>query len=169
MTIIDLKLLRLDKVKSHNDEPFINLQQLYEFEFSSVTGYGLNERGLYDQSYLMSHWSKVGVDIYVLYYDRLPIGFVVVNLSSMIDDDQNKRDIAEFFVMPSFRKQGIGEWMAHSIFRKYKFSWEVRQFPNLEAARRFWLCVIDKFTSGHYSELSMDNEKWQGTVQVFQE
>ncbi len=43
--------MRLDKVKSHNDEPFINLQQLYEFEFPPVTGYDLNKRGLYDQSY----------------------------------------------------------------------------------------------------------------------
>ncbi|GAB4224237.1 MAG: hypothetical protein Tsb005_21070 [Gammaproteobacteria bacterium] len=165
---IDTSLLRLEKVKNYKSVPFAHLQQLYEFEFSTVTHYELNPDGLYDPEMLKSHWSKQGVDIYVLYYKAIPIGFTVVNLASMIDGDPHKKDIAEMFVMPNYRRQHVGEWMTYKIFAMYKGSWEVRQLAGLAKARAFWLRVIERFTQNQFEELHLNNDVWHGTLQRFE-
>ncbi len=48
---------KLSLVKKNNisQSPFIHLQQLYEFEFSTFTKYEINSQGLYDQKMLISH------------------------------------------------------------------------------------------------------------------
>ncbi len=158
--------MQIIQLKSHLDVPFVNLQQLYEFEFSALTGYKVNSDGLFDQEYLRSTWSKSGVDIYVASVDGQLAGFAVVNLSSMLAKPDT-RDIAEFFIMPDFRKQKIGTKFIQSIFAKYPGNWQVRQIPELDQVRSFWQKAI----------LSMENVKdfheeinppgWQGFVQNF--
>ncbi len=162
-----LNQLTLQKIDKHQSEPFLNLQQLYEFEFSPLTGYELEANGRYNPELPQSFWSKAGVEIYVLHHKQLPIGFTVVNLSGMIDNDTNKKDIAEFFVMPSFRRQGVGEWMASRIFKLYPGKWEVRQLADLEGGKKFWQRVINKFTAGEFKEVTIANKDWQGTMQSF--
>jgi predicted acetyltransferase len=161
----------LVKTNDHHHKHFANLQQLYEFEFSPITGSKTNEDGLYDQQEIMSHWSKSGHDIYILYRmvpegPKKPIGFAVVNLSGMIDGDNNTRDIAEFFVLPEARKEKAGTWLAHEVFKKYPGKWEVRQLPGLKA-KGFWLSAIEEFTNGQFENVEMDNQQWQGSVQKF--
>ena len=109
---------KIIKVENFNNIPFKNIQQLYEFEFSSTTGYLTNENGLYEQKEIISHWSKKH-DIYLLYNDKRPIGFTVVNLESLISRTEDTRDIAEFFVLPDMRKNGAGKWFIKEIFKMY--------------------------------------------------
>lgn len=135
-------LLQELKLVQNNDRraaPFVHLQQLYEFEFSAFTKYKIDKFGLYDQQKLCEHWSEHGVDIYLAYRNNLPIGFAVVNLSSLISGDLNTRDVAEFFVMPEERMNQVGKWLACEIFSKYVGNWEVRQLKGLESAHSFWL------------------------------
>jgi len=73
---------------SKEDALFKKLQQDYEEEFSSVTGYKKGADGYYDQDMLISHWSPNAYDIYLVFSGtQEPIGFVVVNLSSMLNGD----------------------------------------------------------------------------------
>ena len=146
-------------------KPFVQLQQLYEHEFAPITGFKTNNNGLYDQTEIIRHWSK-NFDLYLLYKAQRPIGFTVVNLTSMIDGDNNTRDIAEFFVLPDARKNDVGKWMAHEIFKKYPGDWEVRQLPELPA-KYFWLKVISEFTQGNFTDSIMSNAVWKGSVQRF--
>lgn len=158
--------MQIIKLDSHLDIPFVHLQQLYEFELVPFTGYKINEHGLYDQEFLRSTWSQKGVDIYVLYIDDLPAGFAVVNLSSMLGH-LDTRDIAEFFVMPEFRRRDIGKRFAQSIFAKYPGRWEVRQIAALVQAREFWLKTI--LNIGDISDFREDVNPpgWEGWVQSF--
>ena len=164
---VDKAKLNLLKVENYKSVPFVNLQQLYEFEFSPITGYELNKLGLYEQEEIKKSWCKQGIDVYVLYYSNQPIGFTVVNLGGMIDGQPGVRDIAEFFVMPAFRNNHIGEWMAHQIFSLYEYRWEVRQLPGLVGVRKFWNKVIDHYTQGDYEELELSDDRWEGSVQRF--
>jgi len=136
--------------------PFINLQQLYEHEFATITGYKTGDNGLYSQKEIMSHWHEK-FDVYILYQDKRPIGFSVINLKSMINSNVNTRDMAEFFIVPDSRKHGLGKWFAQEIFKKYPGKWQVRQFPGLKA-REFWTKVISEFTQGYFKDTEMKNE-----------
>lgn len=153
------------KITDYNNIPFKNLQQLYEFEFSLITGYLTNENGLYEQETLISHWSKK-YDIYLLYNDKRPIGFTVVNLESLISHTEDTRDIAEFFILPDMRKNGIGKWFIKEIFKMYPGKWEIRQLPGLQV-KDFWLKVIEDFTNNNYISLEMQNNAWTGSIQKF--
>lgn len=156
---------RIVKVADFDNIPFKNLQQLYEYEFSPITGYRTNENGLYDPAMLVSHWSKKH-DIYLLYDHSRPIGFAVVNLHSVISQADDTRDMAEFFVLADMRKHGIGKWFVKEIFAKYPGKWEVRQLPGLKV-KAFWLKVISEFTHNNYRDFEMSDAQWTGSVQQF--
>ncbi len=159
-------IMQIIKLESRFQAPFVHLQQLYEYELSAFTGYKVNEDGLYDAEYLASTWSAAGVDIYVLNIDAQAAGFAVVNLASMLGDE-DIRDIAEFFVMPEFRKQGIGASFAQALFRRYSGAWQVRQIAALEQARAFWLKTILSMNDICDFKEEVNPIAWQGFVQSF--
>ena len=159
--------LHISKASSYKSIPFIHLQQLYEFEFSPVTGSSVNKDGLYDQEIIRKEWSPHGVDIYILYHESNPLGFAVVNLAGIIDKSPETKDIAEFFILPEYRGKGIGEWFAHAIFDLYTGTWEVRQLSGLDKARSFWIKTIDKYTCGNFKETKLSDDQWKGSIQRF--
>ena len=164
---VNQQSLSVKKVVDITKPPFWHLQQLYEFEFSKVTRTEVNENGFYCQQSLIGSWSSHGFDAYLFYYNRLPIGFCVVNLSSMIDFDKQIRDIAEFFIMPLYRRSGLGSYCAQKIFSLYQTTWEVRQLSQLNDARNFWLTVIRDYTDDNFQEFHSLTPQWDGFLQRF--
>ena len=157
-------------IKSSKDDPvFKRLQQDYEEEFSVFTHYEKGPDGLYDQDQLISHWSKKGYDVYLAYSESgEPIGFSVINLSSMIGTPGAVLDVAEFYVVPLARLSGVGKKIACSLFDLYpNQSWEVRQIAGLEPVTKFWNSVISEYSRGIYSERYLSDSEWTGPVQFF--
>ena len=167
MMKLEKEKLKLIKVHDIKTAPFANLQQLYEFEFAPITKEKTNIDGLYDQEKIKKNWSQLGYDAYLIYLENMPIGFAVINLSSMINEDRTTRDVAEFFVMPAYRKSGVGKWAAINLFNTYKTKWEVRQLPGLEYAKAFWDSVIREYTFNNFESLTVDDSSWKGYIQKF--
>lgn len=156
-------ILRIERVADLSALPFRALFQLYEFEFVPHTSKEVTHEGLYE----LDIWSSAGVDVYLLYCGKTPIGFAVVNLASMINGDRCIKDIAEFFIMPSHRRQGHGLWLAHAIFERYPGKWEVRQIPNHQAIRDFWRKAIRTYVGDKFVDLDMTSSAWVGPIQTF--
>lgn len=163
---VSLSELKLVQTKKVEDPPFIFLQQFYEFEFSPITLSDTDENGLYDYKKLQASWHH-NYNAYLFYLNKLPIGLAVINLASQIDNDQDTRDVAEFFVMPNYRHHGIGEIMAIEIFNRYPGKWEVRQLYQAKKARQFWLKIVDGYTAGKFTELEYNDHVWHGYLQKF--
>lgn len=161
-----LEELSLKLITNLDQPPFFYLHQFYEFEFSPITDYEVNEKGLYCQESLRKSWRE-DFAVYLLCKQTIPIGFAVINLCSYISGDQNTRDVAEFFVMPRHRNKAIGNFMAKQLFDLYPGKWEIRQLNDATKARGFWLKVIDEYTHGKFIEEKMDKGKWIGYVQSF--
>lgn len=153
----------LKRIADSNVLPFKSLFQLYEFEFVPHTKKEVTPDGLYEQDI----WSSQGFDIYILYCGETPIGLAVVNLASMVTGDVSVKDIAEFFVMPSHRRQGCGRWFAHAIFDLYPGQWEIREVPNHPAIRNFWCETIRAYVGDKFTDIDMDSEGWVGPLQTF--
>ena len=156
----------IKKISSYSDPCFKKLQQAYEAEFSPITGYKPNSHGVFDQEFLANTWSKNGYEIYLFKIDETVFGFAVVNLSSMITHDKDTRDIAEFYIEPEFRNQKLGTKLAQELFHMYPGKWEVRQLPQLQKARNFWLKAITEMKPKEFQE-STSNESWTGFLQKF--
>ena len=161
-------MLEVRQIHQINNPIFKNLQLCYECEFAPLTGTKMNENGDYDQTELSSHWAKEW-SIFLFFKDKIPAGFCVVNHGSMIEKDAlHIHDIAEFYITPFFRKNGIGKECAHKIFYKYPGVWQVRQFAALEkTARPFWLSAIKSSRHTHFKE-ELNHKNWSGFIQTFE-
>lgn len=148
-------------------EVFDHLLQLYEYEFSDITKLEVNRQGLYNNAELEKHLNEGSCQPFLLRYQQKWAGLAVINLKSYLNDDSHVRDVAEFFVMKLYRHRRIGQMMATHLFDLFPGKWEVRQLPEAEMARRFWLKVIDRYTHHHFKDERLDHARWKGYVQTF--
>ena len=147
-----MKLIKVDK---NNIQCYENLSQHYEAEFSPLTGNRPNENGLYHITELSKTYEG-----YLYYLDNgMPAGFVVVDVSGQAFD------VAEFYVIPTERKNGIGRQMAMAAFDLYRGDWQVRQISGADGAYYFWVSVIEDYTNGRFTDAVEDDVKW-GTVRI---
>jgi predicted acetyltransferase len=91
---------------------------------------------------------------YFLYKNATPIGFAIINISS------TPHDVAEFYIIPSARRNGSGQIFAHHIFAKYPGSWQVRQISGADLAIKFWRKVISSFRDGKFTEEVVNDPEW---------
>lgn len=59
-------------------------------------------------------------------------------------------EVAQFFIMRKFKRQGIGRQVAYQCFDRFPGIWKVMVFPGNEGSYRFWRTVIK-----HYSVQSL--------------
>lgn len=128
----------------------VNLSQAYEAEFSKITG---KEPGT-DGVFMLDTFPKFPYAGYVLYKESIPIGFCVLNVES------NPRDVAEFYIIPTERRQGMGTKLAYSIFDAFGGDWQVRQIAGADQAVIFWRTAISQYTNNNYEESIIDDPKW---------
>ncbi|MCH5285925.1 MAG: GNAT family N-acetyltransferase [Christensenellaceae bacterium] len=57
--------------------------------------------------------------------------------------------IAEFMVIPKYRRNGIGRRAATACFDRFRGEWEVSPAFGSETAYQFWKGVIDSYTDGN--------------------
>ena len=143
----DIKLVLIDQ---KNMQVYINLARSYEAEFSSLTHKVPNDEGIFEPDTIPLN-PYVG---YLLYKSKTPIGFCVAELSNEM------YDVAEFYIIPSMRKNKFGYHMATSVFDKHAGSWQVRQIEGAENAKAFWRKIISQYTGNEYVEAVVNDEDW---------
>ena len=74
----------------------------------------------------------------------------------------------QFFVLKKYRRLGVGQLLASTVFSALPGRWEVGQLPRNAVAQAFWRKVISRHTGGHFREHEVRTGPWQGTVQVFE-
>jgi predicted acetyltransferase len=122
----------LEPINEHNSHIFDGLVQDYEDEFSPITGKKKNKDGKYSVDV---DWPVPNIGYYWKEDSRI-IGFCVI---TSID---GYTEIAEFYVIPIYRKKRVGRDMAFAVFNKHRGPWQVRQILGADLAKRFWRQVI---------------------------
>ncbi len=75
------------------------------------------------------------------------LGFVMIN--THMQKSGFGHSIAEFMVLPKFRRNGIGKSAAILCFEKYPGAWEVSPSYGSEQAYLFWKNVINEYTGNN--------------------
>lgn len=156
------------------DKPLLrNLLQLYQHEISEFTGADPDAHGIYDYPDLDHYFTAEGRT----QEGRLPIliriddtvaGFGLINNFSLLAPrTKDTRHLADFFILRKWRRQSIGKAVVKEIFDSYQGYWEVKQRREHEGAQRFWRIVIQEYTNGGYKEADLNDERWDGPVQSF--
>lgn len=148
--------LRLVETK---DKPILKqLLEDYEKEL-------LNSDSVEEYKYLDSYWEKSDRYPYFIEVDDRVAGFVLINNYNLVE--KSAKNIAEFYIKKDFRKLGIGKNAATKAFEMFPGAWEVRELRSNVPAQNFWRKVIGGYTNGKYKEIDLNNEKWNGFVQTF--
>lgn len=72
------------------------------------------------------------------------LGFVMIN--TYMQKSGSGHSIAEFMVLPKFRRKKIGKKAVVMCFEKYSGAWEVSPAYGSEQAYLLWKNVIDEYT-----------------------
>jgi predicted acetyltransferase len=138
--------LELIKATLEQKPILANLLELYAYDFTEFCDFDIGDNGFYGYQYLPLYWIEPTRFPYLIYVNQKIAGFVLVQKGSPLSDDSNVWDIAEFFVMKRYKKQGIGTSAACKIWKQFKGQWQVRVLESNPIACLFWLQAIKKFT-----------------------
>ncbi len=139
--------------------------ELYQYDFSEFDGTDVDPHGIYGYDYLDNYWTQPEHYPFIVYANQQLAGFVLVNDYVMLPG--NLRSIAEFFVMRKYRRSGVGQYVASSIFDHLPGKWEIRQIKENTIAHIFWSKVINTYTNRQFVEKSHDTSTWSGTIHTF--
>lgn len=119
--------------------------------------------------YFDFYWTEPNRIPLFIIVDEQMAGFVLVRTDTQdhTSGGEAKNTIAEFYVIPQLRLQGIGEQVATWIFSTYPGKWMVAQLAKHSKAQKFWRTIICRYTQGYYEEVFHNNERWFGPVQYF--
>ncbi len=139
-----------------------NMFELYAHDFSEFIDLRLGADGRFGYNYLPNYWKKPGHYPFFVLVNGSFAGFVFVRKGSLITDDSDVWDIAEFFILRSFRRAGLGTRVAMAVWQQFPGRWEVRVLRRNQQAVEFWPRAINAFIGLAISPavLSKDGEDW---------
>lgn len=143
--------MKLIRMTLENAAIFAVLAQNYEAEFSSITHKEPNAEGRFA---IEVEWHAPNQGFY-LFHDGKPSGFAIIQQT-----EEEVFDIAEFYILPCYRKKGYGKWLAFALFDLFHGAWQSRQIITAQNAIQFWQKVIQEYTNGHYAEDIVEDAHW---------
>lgn len=140
----------LNKVKDEEREILFRLLQYSLFEESENDLNEMNENALFDYSYFDNYFTDDDRDAYFIIENQTNklLGFVMVN--EHVQMCYKGHSIAEFLIIPKYRKRGIGKKVAFEIFDKYLGNWEIKPSFNSVKAYSFWKKTVVDYTNNNF-------------------
>ncbi len=136
----------LEKVKESRKETLFRLLQYSLFEESLSDQNDMDEEAVFAYPWFDAYFKEKERAAFFIKEDgtdRL-LGFVMIN--NYVRKSRSGRSIAEFMVLPKFRRKKIGKTAAFMCFNMYRGSWEVSPACGSRPAYLFWKSVIDEYT-----------------------
>ncbi len=123
-----------------------NLLELYAHDFSEFAAMEIKDDGRFGYPRLPLYWIEPHRHPFLIKADGQLAGFIFVQQESQVSGDRKVWDVAEFFVLRSKRRRGVGIEAAHQVWRKFRGRWEVRVVWHNQAAQEFWRNAVSEFT-----------------------
>ena len=95
-------------------------------------------------SSILYDYDDIAVSVCFEGTDKL-LGFAMIN--EYLQKFKEGHSIAEYLVIPKYRRNKIGKKIAFEIFDKFPGNWEVSPSYNSEKAYLFWKKTIEEYTN----------------------
>jgi predicted acetyltransferase len=163
-TLADTPLAQVDVVPAIAEQQSIlaSLLELYAHDFSEFNNTRIGPDGKFGYKNLSLYWTESGRHPFLVRVDKNLAGLVLLKRGSEISGNKNVWDIAEFFVLRGYRRNGIGTHIAHELWRRFPGSWEIRVMQSNVPAGQFWARAISSFIGEalHPRRVEKDGEIW---------
>lgn len=133
----------LERVMPEKREALFRLLQYSLFEESLTDLNEMNDDALFDYPWFDAYFIEPQREAYFIRgmdTQRL-LGFAMVR-----QHEDGRHSIAEFMVLPKYRRQGVGRQAAKACFALHAGLWEVKPAYGSESARLFWQRAIEQTT-----------------------
>ena len=142
--------LFLEKVTISDKEILYRLLQFSLFEESENNLRDMNDNAIFEYKYFDSYFTDKDRDAYFIRDKKTNnlLGFAMVNTYMQIF--KKGHSIAEYMVIPKYRRNKIGKKVAIELFNRYKGNWEVKPLSNSDRAYLFWKNVIEDYTNNNF-------------------
>ncbi|MGF1504285.1 MAG: GNAT family N-acetyltransferase [Anaerolineae bacterium] len=131
------------------------LMQLYLHDFDEYLSEGVDESGRFALDFeLRRYVMEPGFWAYLCWVDDRLGGFSLI--SERVEHRTGPgRFVDEFFVLRTYRHQGVGRRLAHLTFDTFAGYWEVVALEPNQPAVAFWQTVIADYTQGAYETFTI--------------
>ena len=137
----------LDRVKEENKDVLYRLLEYSLFEESLNDGNEMNNDAIFEYKYFDLYFTDNERSAFFVREKETNklLGFVMIN--TYMQKCNEGHSIAEFMIIPKYRRNKIGEKVAFECFDMYKGNWEVSPSYGSDSAYNFWKKVIDEYTN----------------------
>ena len=137
------------KVSADADPILTNLFEHYLHDMAEWFRFDTRDDGRY--GYDMSlHWSR-GDQVFLARVGNALAGFAIASSATKWLQPPDTHDVAEFFVIRRYRRSGVGEILATTIWNEIPGRWLVRVLERNAPAIPFWRTIIAKYT--HHTQV----------------
>lgn len=137
---------KLDRVKVEDKDILYRLLQYSLFEESLTDQNEMNNEAIFEYKYFDSYFQDNNREAYIIKEQETNkiLGFAMVN--QYMQKSKDGHSIAEFMIVPKYRRLKIGKRVAIELFNMHKGNWEVKPSYGSVVALAFWKSVIDEYT-----------------------
>ena len=153
---------------THDNYPTLfNLARFYEYDISEFFGddpsWGIKNDGLYELGVnYKKYFEDKNASPFLIYHGEQLVGFAIVDKDSI--HPSADFSMAQFFILRTYKRMGLGKQAAFQTFEKFPGAWEVRVMPKNETGYHFWKSVISKYTHNHFDEKILKNNKGEDRI-----
>lgn len=131
--------IELERVPFEKRDALFRLLQYSLFEESLTDLNEMNDEALFDYPWFDAYFTEPQREAYFIREQSTQklLGFAMVR-----EHEDGRHSMAEFLVIPKYRRQGIGMQAARACFTLHIGLWEVKPAYGSERAKVFWQSAI---------------------------
>lgn len=136
--------IELERVPVEKRDVLFRLLQYSLFEESLTDLNEMNDDALFDYPGFDAYFTEAQREAYFIREKTTAklLGFAMVR-----GHEDGRHSIAEFLVIPKYRRNGVGSQAAKACFSLHEGLWEVKPAYGSESAKAFWQRVITQSTA----------------------
>ena len=141
--------IELIEASPSDESRLANLTELYVHDFSEILEMAPGDDGRFGYR-LSEYWTDSDRFPFLIRADGSLAGFALIGRGSVVTEDPEVMDVAEFFVVRGLRRRGVGLAAAHQVFSRFAGPWEVRVMERNAPAIPFWERTVSTFSGGSF-------------------
>ncbi len=142
--------MEIELVKDLKDKEILYRLLQYTLSEESETDLNeMNDEAIYEYKYFDLYFTDNNRNAYFIKDKETKklLGFAMIN--DYMQKFEKGHSIAEFLVIPKYRRNGIGKNVAFKLFNLFPGNWEVKPSYNSEKAYLFWKKTIEEYTKNN--------------------
>ena len=140
---------KLERVGLEDKDILFRLLQYSLFEESITDLNEMNNDAIFEYKWFDNYFQDDNREAYFIKEKQSNkiLGFAMVN--KYMQKNADGHSIAEFMIIPKYRRLKIGKKVAIELFNMHKGIWKVKPSYGSERAFLFWKNVIDEYTKNN--------------------